>query len=279
MKKRFLTALMVALCLFVSGCGVTKQTYDLDYGTEHPADVQLVEKYGELIWSSSDESIAAVGLNGTITANGPGTAVVKAMDVDKVVAEYTINVKVVPATNIVLSTNTTSMQEGETFTLSYSLFPDNASDYGINWRSADESVAAVNAAGEIYALKAGQTTISASNSDGIMATCSVTVELKAAYERLSDGDKEFVDCALKYIGSFKNPDSVVIRAIEGKKGFWTVKVSAQNGFGGTNTTVYFLTDTVGFWNYESFDLDTDVEIKPDLSFNIDLINEAIADKR
>ena len=106
-------------------------------------------------------------------------------------------------------------------------------------------------------------------------TCSVTVKQKPAYERLSKKEKAFVDLAMKHF------DSVIIKEIQEATldNTWTVKVSAQNGFGGNTTTVYMLDDNFGFWNWGSFDIDVDLNITPDETYDIQLINDAIDELR
>lgn len=277
MKKVFLALIIAIIALSMCACGVAKENVEIIYGDTYTVTNENLSKYDSIVWESSDTGIATV-VNGNITAVAPGETVITALNNDKVVAEFSVNVKTIPVTSIVLSTNSHEMTEGETFQLSYTLFPENASTYGLSWKSADNSVAEVDQNGLIKALKPGQTTISISNTDGFIATCSVTVNLKPAYERLSAQEKAFVDCCLEHIGQFKNPDSVVVKEIQKDGSTWIVKVSAQNGFGGNNTTVYYLGNS-GFWNWDSFDLDIDVDITADKSFNISLINEAIAEKR
>ena len=84
-----------------------------------------------------------------------------------------------------------------------------------------------------------------------------------------------MDCVLKNIDQFHNPNSVIIKAVEKDGNSWKVSVSAQNGFGGNSTTVYYLSPSLGFWDWDS--LDIDIDISPDSSYNISLINQAISD--
>ena len=75
-------------------------------------------------------------------------------------------------------------------------------------------VVTVSQNGEISVRKVGQTTVIASTADGVVAMCTVDVKQKPAYDRLDEREKEFVDYMLSHIIKFKNPDSVVINAIE-----------------------------------------------------------------
>lgn len=272
--NRIKTILVAFICLVIFTACTETAIIDINYAEDYIIESKNLSSYSELEWESSDESIAVVN-NGTITGAGIGAATITALNNGKIVAEYTVNVKIIPVTGIVLSTNSTEITDGESIKLSYSLFPDNASDYGITWRSADESVAAVDEQGCITAIKPGQTTISVSNNDGIMATCSVTVKERPAYDRLSTAEKNFVNAFIKQIDSFKNPDSVKIKGIyQLSTSGWYVKVSGQNGFGGTTVSEYNLTsygiyiiDSLGGWPLYSD------------SYNLDLVNEAIQEKR
>ena len=105
---------------------------------------------------------------------------------------------------------------------------------------------------------------------------------KAAYDLLSNEEREFVDAVLRDIDVFKNPSSVEIMDvvfIEGDdtiESFWVVKVSAQNGFGATSSEIYTLSKTIGFYSNEYI---TTMPVSFGQSYRLNLINEAIADKR
>lgn len=279
--KRYAVWCLAALLL--CGC-VQKADVSIDYGEEYNVTNEKLSKYSDLSWVSDDAGIVKAE-GDKLKGVGPGTTVVNGVSGGKVVAQYTFTVEVVPVTSIVLSTNSTEITVDEGFQLNYSLFPDNASDYGIVWKSADDSVAGVNAEGYVLAKKVGQTTISASNSSGVMATCSVTVKEKAAYDRLSSDEKRFVDIALKAIGNFYNSDSVEIKAVEKAGDGFKAKVAGQNRLGGMVINSYYLNEfsdgSAAFWAWDDLDDDLDIEIsvKHDPSFDLQLINAAIDEKR
>lgn len=79
------------------------------------------------------------------------------------------------ATRIVLSTTEATIVENETLKLGYTLFPEDAFAEDIVWKSSNESIANVNQEGLITAIKEGNTTVTVSNSDGLVEVCSVTV--------------------------------------------------------------------------------------------------------
>lgn len=184
--------------------------------------------------------------------------------------------------SVILSTNTCEIVAGEEFQLSYSVIPEDADTSDLLWKSADENIATVENNGTILAHKEGQTSVFLTDGEKAFATCSVTVLRKAAYDLLNEDELAFVDVALKYINVFKNPDSVVVNDIgyvpdedDPSKSFWVVEVSAQNGFGGTSSEIYVLDKVYGFYSNEYI---TIIPYGTEY-YRMDLINEAIADKR
>lgn len=279
MKKTLTLILFMCICALLTSCTI-KEKIELAYGDTFTVESKKLEKYDNIVWVSEDPTIATVtGKTGKIAACAPGSTVVTASADGKVLKTYKVSVKTVPIDNVILSTNACTITDGDIYTFKYTLFPDDASDYGLEWKSANDAVATVHEYGKIKAVNPGQTTISVSTDKGLVATCSVTVKEKPAYDRLTFREKAFVDCCLKHMDSFKNPDSVRVKAVENSSTTsWVVRITAQNGFGGNGTEVYFLSDSLGFWNWDSLDIDLDVEINPDDTYDIQLINEAIAEK-
>ena len=72
------------------------------------------------------------------------------------------------------------LTEGESTTLKAIITPENATDKSVTWNSSDSSVASVDATGLVTALKAGTATITAITSNGLTASCTVTVKAKSA---------------------------------------------------------------------------------------------------
>ncbi|WP_024860509.1 Ig-like domain-containing protein [Ruminococcus flavefaciens] len=84
-----------------------------------------------------------------------------------------------PVTAITLNKTATTIQAGQTETLSVSsVTPDDATDKTVTWSSDNEAVATVNATtGEVTAVALGTANITATANDGsgVTATCAVTV--------------------------------------------------------------------------------------------------------
>lgn len=154
--KRFAAILLLCALMLVSlsACAV-KETVALTYGEKYQITNKKLDRYENLDWSSSDASIAEVQY-GRISAVGAGTTLITAEADGKEVAEFTVKVSIVPITGIVLSAKATEVTEEETFKLEYTLFPEDASDVGLSWKSADEAVATVDASGVVTGIAPGQ---------------------------------------------------------------------------------------------------------------------------
>lgn len=79
------------------------------------ATVTPADTTDAVTWSSSDETVATVSEDGTVTGIKEGTAVITAT-AGNVKAECTVTVKV-PATKITLNTVKKSLKPGKSFTL------------------------------------------------------------------------------------------------------------------------------------------------------------------
>ena len=135
-----------------------------------------------LTWSSSDESVATVNANGTVTAIKAGTATitVKATDGSNASASCTVTVKasVVLVEGITLNVTEQTLTEGETLALTANVTPENATNKTLTWTSSDETVATVDANGNVTAVKEGTATITVKATDGseVSASCIITVK-------------------------------------------------------------------------------------------------------
>lgn len=81
------------------------------------------------------------------------------------------------ASAIELSEHEKTLTEGDTFTLIATIDPTNATDKTVIWTSSDSSVASVTD-GKVTAMASGTAVITVSTSNGLTATCKVTVEPK-----------------------------------------------------------------------------------------------------
>lgn len=127
-----------------------------------------------ITWKSSNAEVATVSVTGNVTAVANGTATIIATAKGDISASCTVTVSSINVTGIDISETTVELQLGSQRQLTVTLLPENASDKTVVWASDDETVACVTN-GQVTALKAGTTKITATASSGLKATCNVTV--------------------------------------------------------------------------------------------------------
>lgn len=85
----------------------------------------------------------------------------------------------VSVTDVILNSTSLTLNIGENQILSATIYPSNATNKAITWRSSDSSVASVNN-GNVMAMGNGTATITATSSNGVSATCLVTVKTEVS---------------------------------------------------------------------------------------------------
>lgn len=126
-----------------------------------------------IAWSSSNEDVATVDENGTVTGVGVGSAEIIAVCGD-VSAICQVSVQVL-AEEIHLTPDTLALTVGETASIQAQVGPDNTTDKTVTWTSSNEAVATVAEDGTVTAVAAGTAEISAMCGD-VTAICTVTVQ-------------------------------------------------------------------------------------------------------
>lgn len=131
----------------------------------------------EVIWASSDESVASIDKDGLITALDRGTTVITATAVDgsEKTTSFTLTVKKYVSA-ITLDKEKLTLYVGERGTVKQTVLPEDANDRNVIWQSSDPGVATVSN-GTITGVKAGTTNITCTARDGsgVSKTCEVTV--------------------------------------------------------------------------------------------------------
>lgn len=84
-------------------------------------------------------------------------------------------IEMIEAKNISISNNTLDLHTNENQQLTAAVTPDEALDKSVSWHSSDKDVATVDANGNVTAISAGKARITAKTSNGLTATCDVTV--------------------------------------------------------------------------------------------------------
>ena len=129
-------------------------------------------------WSTANAAIATVSDNGLVTAFAEGTTTITAKAGDKTATcTVTVSKKVIPVTSVSLNKTSLALTEQETFQLSATVSPDNATDKTVTWSTANAAIATVSENGLVTAVAEGSATITAKAGDKT-ATCAVTVSKK-----------------------------------------------------------------------------------------------------
>ena len=87
---------------------------------------------------------------------------------------FNVQAKVIEVNTVSLNKSTALIEVGDNLTLTADVLPENASDKTLTWTSSDPTVASVSN-GVCRGLKKGQTTITATASNGVKATCTLKV--------------------------------------------------------------------------------------------------------
>lgn len=130
----------------------------------------------EVVWKSSDTSVATISDTGVVTAKNVGVTTIR-VSVGNKNASCQVTV-VQPVTSISLNKTSLSLDGGSTYQLTASVYPSNANNKEITWSSSDETIATVSDSGLVTALKKGSATITVAAQDGsgVTKTCNVTVK-------------------------------------------------------------------------------------------------------
>ena len=166
----------------VTGITLNQNAYSLDVGNSFQLTATITPNYATnkgVTWSSSNTSVATVSTTGLVTAKSPGTATITctAKDGSGVKATCSITVNNILVTNITLNSTSKSLDVGNTYQLTATVTPINATNKGVTWSSSNTSVATVSTTGLVTAKSPGTATITCTAKDGsgVKATCSITV--------------------------------------------------------------------------------------------------------
>lgn len=128
--------------------------------------------------SVADESVAKLEGNKLVAVSDGTTKITATSGIVKTSAKVTVTTKV---EQITLDSNEGVLTVGNTHTIKATVFPEDATDKAVTWKSSDESIATVDAEGNVTAKDTGNVTIMAVNSDGdVSADYALTVNKAAA---------------------------------------------------------------------------------------------------
>ena len=149
------------------------------------ANITVNSKTQKCEYTSDNTSVATVTNYGTVQGNSEGTANITVSVADsnykpeQVTLQVTVIKKQVAITDVILNTNAETLTEGDTTTLTVTVYPDDTTySKNVSWSSNNEAVATVSEDGTVTAKSAGTAIITATSENGKTASCKITVNKK-----------------------------------------------------------------------------------------------------
>ncbi|MDO5443281.1 MAG: Ig-like domain-containing protein, partial [Bacteroidia bacterium] len=136
----------------------------------------------DVIWTSSNESLATVDSTGKVTGVSAGITTIT-VTTYYCLKTATCNVMVLgPVESVSIDKSAVVLSKGNCVTLSATVSPVYAGNKNVIWTSSNESVATVDNTGKVTGVDAGIATIRATAGDGSKtATCEVTVPISGEF--------------------------------------------------------------------------------------------------
>lgn len=128
-------------------------------------------------WTSSNSNIATVSSTGLVTGIAAGTVTITVTTVDGGYEAFAqVDVSSVAVTGVSVTPTSVTLDPGETYQLSATVSPSDASNQDVNWSSGDVSIATVDDNGLVTAVSNGTTDITVTTDDGgYTASATITV--------------------------------------------------------------------------------------------------------
>ena len=148
-----------------------------------------------VVWTSSDNSIATVSSNGTIRGISNGTCYITATTTDgsnlsasiKIIVDYKI-----PITKLTLSKTSHTFTDSTPLQLTSTIEPDNATNKELTWTSSNTKVATVDNNGKVRPVANGtcQITVKTNDESNLNAKCNITVDVEGPLYKKGDINKD-----------------------------------------------------------------------------------------
>lgn len=154
----------------VSGISISSSSIELNKGETQQLTATVTPPDAtnkKVVWSSTDDAIAEVSQDGTVTAAGGGTTVVTATTEDGSYSAKCSVVVNVPVTGIQFNDTSSSVGVGNETKLGYTITPPDATNKTVTWQSSDAAVAWIDeATGIVTPISPGGAEITATTEDG-----------------------------------------------------------------------------------------------------------------
>ena len=124
-------------------------------------------------WSTSDAKVATIDANGKVTAVAVGTATITAT-CGSVSATCAVTVEATPAESVEINVSTSTLRAGESTKLVVTVKPSTTTNPSVTFSSSDNSVATVDAEGNVTAVGVGEAIITVTCGD-VSSTITIKV--------------------------------------------------------------------------------------------------------
>ncbi len=129
-----------------------------------------------IVWSCDNTSVLAFDQKGRFKGLKAGTAILTATSVDGNFSDQCKITVTQPVTGVRITTTAVKLAVGKAKALEWTVFPENATNKKVTWKSSEPSVATVTQSGVVTGVSEGVTVISVTTVDGgFTSTCNFTV--------------------------------------------------------------------------------------------------------
>lgn len=188
MKRTFLLLSIIATMIAFLGCEKEEDVIIYELSTPDSVFLKVGESKSitakitpgrddikDLIWKSTDKSIAFVNIHEDILGIAEGEVIISVSSKELNASSSTVViVSPIKAEKISLNTNNLLIEEGKTFKLTATVVPNNTTNKTIKWETSDSNIATVSEDGDIEAISEGNCKITAAV-DEQKAVCDVIV--------------------------------------------------------------------------------------------------------
>jgi len=131
----------------------------------------------EMIWSSSDNSVATISSSGIAKTLKPGKTTIKVTNKSGLVSATTeLTVLAIKVQSIQLNNSIINLTKGAKSKISYTVLPANATDKAVTFSIANKEIASIDASGTVTAIADGETIVTISSNDGA-ANSKITIKV------------------------------------------------------------------------------------------------------
>ncbi|WP_097515959.1 Ig-like domain-containing protein [Escherichia coli] len=131
------------------------------------AGITMSKSVSSFTWESDNDRIATVNDSGLVTGVNPGKVNITATDREtQLSASVEVTVNPIAVQSVTLTPNSTSVEKGNTVSLTANIQPSNATNKAVTWTSKNEDKATVDQSGNVTGVEVGTAIIEVTTEDG-----------------------------------------------------------------------------------------------------------------